>query len=355
MLRRTLMFISATLVGGCIAMDWDYSEGQEPSTSGTPGGTSASSGGGTTAGACGAEDDIPVVSQLAGDMDYPRALAVDADSVYWSTDGLQGAEGYIWKAGKFGGEPEQLSPLGGRVAPAMVVDETHIYWIEQGFDCSTDPGKDQIQRVAKDGSYGGVPETAWSGCGWPTAITHDAENIYVTMFDEDRVQRHDKATGDQFDVALDEDDPVGIATDESALYWANSWDEEIIMFDKAQGTRALFAVSEEEPSGVAVDAESVFWITEHQVVRLDKATPDGEPTVIAHGLDTASEIAVDDRFVYVSDIANGQVLRGCKDGSGAPVALAGGQDEPIRLVVDAMGVYWTNHRGGQVMAAFFAP
>ena len=88
----------------------------------------------------------------------------------------------------------------------------------------------------------------------------------------------------------------------------------------------------------------------------DCATDPGrEPKVIAHGLGTASGLAVDDRFVYVSDIANRQVLRGCKDGSGAPVALAGDQDEPISLVVDAMGVYWTNRLGGQVMAAFFAP
>jgi hypothetical protein len=74
------------------------------------------------------------------------------------------------------------------------------------------------------------------------------------------------------------------------------------------------------------------------------------PPTLLSGLDTVTQIAVDDTYVYWIESAAGKVTKMPVAG-GPPVDVATGQAKPLHLAVDASNVYWTNNLGGALMSA----
>lgn len=79
---------------------------------------------------------------LASTQDDPRALALDATTVYWTNTGLNNAVGSVMQIAKTGGAPTTLA-TGLSVPSGIAVDATDVYWV------NTTAGT--VMRVPKGG------------------------------------------------------------------------------------------------------------------------------------------------------------------------------------------------------------
>jgi hypothetical protein len=107
------------------------------------------------------------VDVFAGGQNSPTAIAVDADSVYWT-----GNDGSVKKLAKAssGGQPsviasDAVSPQG------IALDETNVYWAE------TDGASGRVRTAPKGG---GKVETIATG-QYPFDVAVDASAVYATM------------------------------------------------------------------------------------------------------------------------------------------------------------------------------
>lgn len=117
---------------------------------------------------------------------------------------------------------------------------------------------------------------------------------------------------------------------------------------KGEGAVAL-ASGLNWPFGVAVDETSVYFAlynSDGAVMKVPKAG--GEVMTLKEGLDSPSQLALDDANLYVSVAGSGQVLKISKDGADVAV-LASGQGGPSGLAIDATHVYWANYLGGSLV------
>ena len=87
-------------------------------------------------------------NMLATGQDHPRAITVDANSVYSTTNGFATSNGMVMKVARTGGMPAMLA-TGETSAEAIAVDSTNVYWT-----VATSSGS-----VMKVGLGGGSPMT----------------------------------------------------------------------------------------------------------------------------------------------------------------------------------------------------
>jgi len=115
------------------------------------------------------------LQELASGQAGIRALAQDADHLYWVThptcdvSGNQIYDGSVVRVPKTGGAPESLAT--GRGTPVdLVLDESDVYWIDQG----TGQGDHGVFKVAK---LGGDTVSVATGV-WVDGLALDADAVY---------------------------------------------------------------------------------------------------------------------------------------------------------------------------------
>jgi hypothetical protein len=115
------------------------------------------------------------VTTIASSQNYPLAIAVDANNVYWTASGTTAnsfADGAVMKAPAAGGAPvtiaaAQAFPYG------IAVDGTNVYWANSGSNGSA--GTIMSAPIA-----GGAPVTIASGLTGPTYVAVDGTSVYWT-------------------------------------------------------------------------------------------------------------------------------------------------------------------------------
>lgn len=137
----------------------------------------------------------------------PNGLAGDALNLYW----VNRLEGGVKKAAHDFSNEVALAK--GDVPWDIVVDETSIYWTEQG----SMPGAGKVMKASKTDGAG------------------------VTM------------------LAADAAGPQGIAVDATRVYWANKNDGTIKSVPITGGAVTVLAAAQVAPANVAVDAHFVYW------------------------------------------------------------------------------------------------
>ncbi len=224
--------------------------------------------------------------------------AADADFVYWTNE----ANTLVLRSPKARGPVEVFHDSGVDKHPhAIITDETHVYWTE-----SDTAGR--IVRKPKDSLEADLPEELASGQG----------------------------------------EPVGIALDETYVYWANLGGNSINRVPKIGGAVEVIAVSQLMPTALVVDDTHIFWLSagSGQVMRSVK---DGPPLQqLAGGQGQLSYLSLSADLVYWTDGTSGEVLSVGKDG-GSSLVVASGQNGPASIAVAANAVYWSNELAGEVM------
>ena len=135
------------------------------------------------------------------------ALAVDDESVYWTT-----SEGALRCAPKDGGPVVTLAERPGP-AGALVVDRTGVYWLR-----GSSP-KAAILRVAKEG---GEPSVLASGLRTSGFLAQDAGFIYWADPRKGAVMRVPKAGGAPAAVVEGLDAPEALVVDGANVYWSET-------------------------------------------------------------------------------------------------------------------------------------
>ncbi len=296
---------------------------------------------------------------------HPWGLAVDAKAdgfVYFSLDSADPGDDAIVKVGKDGKHVTQLAhtPQGHVSSPrGMTVDDAFVYWVNGRSD-PLDPG-----RIAKCalGGCGNAGTLLVSDIDEPLDVTVDATQMFWIEKTGARVARASKVDGagqTTITGGLWAVGPVDytITQDNTDLYFAAR--NTIGKVAKTASTPDAGAIYKEiaigsNVVGIAIDETNVYWANEDDPGNIQYAPkaglpPQGVPTALASDQPNPHAIAVDAKNVYwinfgegVNEYVDGSVMYCPKTGCAAdgPVTLASKQQNPKTIALDDKAIYWT--------------
>jgi len=288
-------------------------------------------------------------SHLAREQSFPTAIAVDETNVYWMNQGTVAADftdGSIMKRPLAGGSPITLAS-GQSQLEAIAVYAGRVYWSRYtrgeptgvGADCGicTVPidGGDVNPLVSWEYSAVGLAVDA-TGVYWASHLTPAMPAAIMKIGLEGGTPITLPSTGEGYAVALDA----------SAVYWSSLWGSAAItMLPLAGGAPVQLAVGQ-GAKAMAVDATGLYWAAGDAVRRWPLPGGGGVETLADLSPSSHHGVAVDTHDVYWTDGLG--VARVPKTG-GAATVVASNQGLAWGIAVDATSVYWTDNTAGTVM------
>lgn len=309
-----------------------------------------------------------VLSIIASGLPFPKDIAIDGTSVYWTTAGT--TNGTVMKA-PLSGVPVGSAPTtlaSGQNLPlpypegfphGITVDGTSVYWTTAGtlVNSYTDG---TVMKVPLSGvPDGGTPTMLVANQSLPLGIAVDGTSVYWTNYDSGQIQKMPLTgvllSGTPTTLAP-ATYPEGIAVDRTAVFWIDGSGTIVTAPLSGVPDGGSIGLGDTLPTtgiarGIALGGSSLYW-TDADGVGMVVLNENALPTTIASGQNTAA-IVVDDTSVYwtslgtaANDYADGAVMRaplsGVPDG-GSPTTLASGQQNPTAIALDSTSVYWTTY------------
>ncbi len=313
--------------------------------------------------------------ELASGQNQPAAIALDDYNgfVYWVNEG----DGSVNRITKSGGTVETVHSAGESTPRGITVglrdSEYYAFWTNSSggsFTGSSEVGS--VWGVAVDGTpppgqedtadLEPVPIPPYD----PTGIATASGAIFCTTPTKSAVYRWTKgypnASGPL--PATDAQEPFGIATDGTYLYWTDRTAGEIVRYKQVPpADRTPLAEAQGGPTGITLGDSYVYWTAKSDnAIRRTPVTgviggPDDLATA-ADGVNGPTAIAVDSNYVYWTNETAGTIMRvpksgvsgaGGGGGSNSVETLASNQNGPNAIAVDNDAVYWVNKTGNTVM------
>lgn len=142
-------------------------------------------------------------------------------------------------------------------------------------------------------------------------------------------------------LAVGQNDPSDLAVDELDLYWTNTGANQVVRVAKVGGTATIVASSQPSPLGIALDDTHVYWTqntTPGAVVRAPKSG--GSPQVIASSQYYAFRLVLSGSTVYfIGDTTSGFVRSVPK--TGGTVTDLQSASSPKGLAYDGTKLFWS--------------
>jgi hypothetical protein len=316
---------------------------------------------------------------LATGLHTPRAIAVDACSA-WFIDSGNGQTGALMRLDLDGSPPVAVSPVAGDFSldVDLAVDADAVYYTRPGNDgagaiwsyTKASGVTTELTRTTSGGTSPGVNRFS----GSPRRIALDAQYVYFTAdgplesATDPRPSRgaaiaartsRASATG-AFSIIADAGDTfVGAALNAGTLYLASDDSADLTIVNALTGADAGAHVQTLSANRhIAVDANAIFTATGKAglggplfIVPITGAwNPPASANATDVGDDAVTDLALDDTRVYFTTLSaagtDGHVLALGKDGTGL-VTLATGAATSV--AVDATRVYYTT--GDAVLSA----
>jgi hypothetical protein len=268
---------------------------------------------------------------LASGQNVPRNLLVDGTHLYWVNDGLR-AEGKpgIFRVSRDGGDPQTLYEGKG-------VDTIAL---SGGFVYALFPADEVVVRIPKSG---GAPEPVMEEVEGLSAIVADEQAVYWTC--EEGIV---KVAGDGKPQVLIKGvaHPAGLSADEANLYWYNVISGQLMAVPKKGGRPAPLLKQELTLHGHFAHGGQLFWtLGSDKKAEIRRAShKGGAHAVVAAGLPIPVELTADGSHVYFT--TGDAVMRAPREG-GEATLVVDKTDRSIGVAVDAQSVYWTD-RGGRI-------
>ncbi len=261
----------------------------------------------------------------------PYGLAVDATHVFWTNSGT----GEVMQADKSDGMGQVVLTTGEDTPIAVRVAAGEVYWVSYSTT-------GQLRHAP----IGGGAITAV--CDAPAAVDLALGTTYAFWTREpDDVQRAPLAglpVGQMPDLLTGNPLSLGIATDDTFVYWVNRQDGTVKLANQDLSGDTTIAMGD-VPWDIAIDATHVFWteygsLSDSGKVR-QASKVDGSGAIdLATGLAEPKGIAVDATHVYWIDSFSGKIEK-VPIGGGAVTTLVTGEMDPVEIAVDDTDVYWT--------------
>lgn len=244
------------------------------------------------------------VETLAAQQISPWFVAIDQTHVYWTNSCSVPGCG-VFASLKAGGTPMQISTM--PFAAGIAADDASVFWIQ------TNVPSGLILRMPKPA--GPVQQLA-AGLDHPWAIALDDGFVYWTDEDAGDIGRVPKGGGSKETVASTSVGAWALAVDSARVYWSvyAPGTGFVASAPKSGGTQTMLAMDLDEPAGVAVDGESLYVAVQGSsapgtILKIPKA---GGPTVVvASNQVRPSNVALDDACVYWAN-EDGTVMRAPK-------------------------------------------
>ncbi len=297
---------------------------------------------------------------LACKQDTPSGLAVQNGIVYWTnydaaanSGNASGSGGAIMSVPTSGGTPTTVVP--DQDYPwAITVDSNNIYWTNYDNDGAVSGGTTEMGTVLQSSLNGGNVITLASTLEDPYGIAVDASNVYFTTYAGGRVKKVPIGGGSVTVLAENLNNPCYLAVIGGNLYWTNYGDgtvQTIPTSGTAPGTPTTLATDAagNNANGIAVSGSTVFFAASNDpgAIWTIPTTGGAKPSVIANKQDNAWGLTVHGGNVYWTNNDSPGELVSVPMAGGTTTTLATFLDDPTAVAADGTGVY-TAGDGGHI-------
>ena len=184
-------------------------------------------------------------------------------------------------------------------------------------------------------------------------VATDANNIYWA--NGNTILSVPLAGGKITPIAMGQNDPWGLASTGSLIYWANSNGGSSSVASIVSSVTPPLAPSVYtnasgfmgNPGPIAVDATSVYFTDINggstYIMKAPSQTS-GSAVTLSPGTTEMFGCATDSSYVYFTNFGGGTVQRVSVNG-GTPTTIASGQNLPFWIAVDGTNAYWSTHGG----------
>jgi hypothetical protein len=195
---------------------------------------------------------------IASGQDFPLYVVADPDFVYWTNAG-----GLVLRATRIGGRLSMLATVGAGPAGALALDDTNVYFADQGGG--------RVFTIAKDGS--GELRIISANQGSPLSVAVDDQHVYWTNIAAGQIKRRTKIGGEVQIVAEQQGAPAFIVAGPNHVYWTNRADGRIMSAEKTTLETQILAEGQDLPYGIALEGEALYWVNQGGPYRLLRLHP----------------------------------------------------------------------------------
>ena len=262
-------------------------------------------------------EDYPIESEILVHGEDPFGMTIDADYVYYMIHGDRGTE-KVMRISKDGGDPEILAyPRDIRgcchtwdIAVDPTGSDPYVYFtVRDGPGGWSDPNG-YVGKVLKTG--GSIIELTASGqISYPTGIAIDSDYVYFS-------QRPDNENAEISRVSKDGGDVVTLTKELQPLTGKHS--------------------------KLEVDSHWVYFAEYKENGHVGKVAKNANGTTVflAVNLDHPVDLAIDEEFIYFTELFTGSVKRVPKNG-GETETLVTGLEEPLGVIVSGNQIFFTDY------------
>lgn len=279
----------------------------------------------------------------------PLDILIDGSNALWteSSGAVHGETGSIKSVPLTGGSPSVVY-RGGDAPRQLTIDpSSQINWTEGGPVGLTE-GFGRIARL----TAGNTVQTVVSGLssGSPTFIATPTDLLIVDSW---RIKRLSLAGGMPVTVAADDGPIAQLTTDGTSVYWDNSLDGSVRKAPVTGGSVTVLVSASTllpftgtgGPIRLAPNG-TLYWVvnsSSSEVLSAPSATASTSVQVVAQGLPSLSDLAVDATRVYISEPTTGNILIvPPSGGSLTMLANAGFPLATFLLDLDGSTLYWVD-------------